>query len=117
MITPKASAEGGLIIERIKMKKPQRKRFTFYLFSFTFLTAVFFQSGCGLVGVIGTPGRHEREITAEYNLAERKGQKILALVNQPVWLGADVNLRFYITEAVSKNLVEKVKIRPEYIVD
>ncbi|RKY24455.1 MAG: hypothetical protein DRP62_03670 [Planctomycetota bacterium] len=99
------------------MKKPQHKRFIFYLFSFTFFTTAFFQSGCGLVGVVGTPGRGERKIAAEYNLSERKGQKILVLVNQPVWLDADVNLRFHITEAVNKGLIEKVKIRPEYIID
>jgi hypothetical protein len=84
---------------------------------FLTLVAVLFQAGCGVVSVLGTPGRHERKITAEYDLAERKGQKILVLVDQPVWLGAQVNLRFHITEAISKNLIEKVKIRPEYIVD
>jgi hypothetical protein len=106
-----------LIIERIKMKKPQHKRFTFYLFSFTFLTAVFLQSGCGVVGILGTPGRGERKITAEYDLTKRKDQKILVLVNQPVWGNAQVNLRVRITKAISKNLVEKVKIKPKYVVD
>lgn len=85
---------------------------------FTLFTA-FFLGGCqygGLVSVMGTPGHHEKEITAEYDLAEHKDQKTLVLVNQPGWINTDVNLRYYLTKAISKNLMEKVKIPPENLV-
>ena len=80
------------------------------------LVVVFFYSGCGIVGIVGTPRAHEEKVVAEYDLAEHKEQKILVLVNQPVWLNAQVNLRYYLTKAINKNLTAKVKILPEYIV-
>ena len=83
---------------------------------FLTLVVVFFYSGCKIVGVVGTPRAHEEKIVAEYDLAEHKDQKILVLVNQPVWLNAQVNLRYYLTKAINKNLTAKVKILPEYIV-
>ncbi len=78
--------------------------------------AVFFQSGCGLVSLLGTPSRSERKIPAEYDLAEHTDQKILVLVNQPAWLNAQVNLRYYLTRAINKNLMTKVGIQPDYLV-
>jgi len=98
------------------MKKPQHKRFPFCLFTFTFLVAALFYSGCGVVGIVGTPTNYEKKIPAEYDLAEHKDQKILVLVNQPAWLNAQVNLRYYLTRAINKNLTAKVKIPPEYLV-
>ncbi len=77
---------------------------------------VFFQSGCGIVGLLGTPSRSERKIPAEYDLAEHADQKILVLVNQPAWLNAQVNLRYYLTRAINKNLMTKVGIQPDYLV-
>jgi hypothetical protein len=91
----------------LKMKK---------LSVFLTLVVVFFYSGCGVVGIVGTPRAHEEKVVAEYDLAEHKDQKILVLVNQPVWLNAQVNLRYYLTKAINKNLTAKVKILPEYIV-
>lgn len=115
------------------MKKPQHNRLTFFLrtpfckkiakwellFSLTLLTAVFFYSGCSFartVGALSTPSSHEKRIPAEYDLTKHRKQKILVLVNQPRWLNAQVNLRFYLTEAMSKNLIKKVKIRPRFLV-
>jgi len=98
------------------MKKPQHKRFLFCLFTFTFLVVALFYSGCGIVGIVGTPRAHEEKVVAEYDLAEHKDQKILVLVNQPVWLNAQVNLRYYLTRAINKNLTAKVKIPPEHLV-
>ena len=98
------------------MKKPQYKRFPFCLFTFTFLVVALFYSGCGVVGIVGTPRAHEEKVVAEYDLAEHKDQKILVLVNQPAWLNAQVNLRYYLTRVINKNLTAKVKIPPEYLV-
>lgn len=114
------------------MKKPQCRRFTFFLWPpscektakqklviFSFLTAALFYSGCSFVGTAGTlgsPTSHEKKIPAEYDLTMRRKQKILVLVNQPAYLDAQANLRFYLTEAMSKNLVKKVKIRPWFLV-
>ncbi len=92
------------------MKKPQYKRFAFCLFTFAFLTVVFFHSGCRIVGIVGTPRSHEKKITAEYDLSAHRKQRVLVLVNQPAWLDAGVDLRYYITEAINTNLVRKVKI-------
>jgi len=92
------------------MKKLQHKNFTFYLLSFTVLTSLLFYSGCGIVGLVGTPSRYEKVIPAEYTLASHKKQKMLVLVNQPAWLNAKVNLRYYLTEAINKDLIRKVKI-------
>lgn len=112
------------------MKKPQQERFTFCpgspscektakwepILSFTFLAAVFLCSGCGIVSVMGTPSQYEKKIPAEFNLARHKGRKILVLVNQPRGLEPQINLRYYLTEAINKTLVKKVKVRPKYLV-
>jgi len=92
------------------MKDSQHKYFTFWLFTFTSLAVLFTQSSCGFISMLGKPTSHERKIPAEFNLARRKGQRILILVNQPGWLDTNVNVRYYITEAVHKNLVKKVKL-------
>lgn len=98
------------------MKKPQCKRFAFYLFTLNFLTAVLFHGGCGLIAHMGTPTGHEKKVPAEYDLSEHKDQKILILVNQPAWLGTAPNLRYYLTDAINGNLMEKVKLEPEHFV-
>ena len=83
---------------------------------FLILVMVFFCSGCGIVSVLGTPSRHERKIPAEYDLTEHKDQKILVLVNQPAYLDAEVNLRYYLTRDVRENLIKRIKISPEELV-
>jgi hypothetical protein len=98
------------------MKKLQHKCSASYLFAFTFLFAVCFCNGCGIVSVLGTPGRHERKITAEYDLAERADQKIIVLVKQPPWLNAQVNFRYHLTKRINAGLIRKVDIPPECIV-
>lgn len=90
------------------MKKSKHKWFAFCLFSS--LTAVFYHSGCGIVGIMGTPTGHEKKVPAEYDLAGHKNAKILVLVDQLALLNARVNLRYYLTEAINKNLAAKVKI-------
>lgn len=77
-------------------------------------------AGCesaGIVSVLGTPSHHEKEIAAEYNLSQHKDQKTLVLVNQSGWLNAEINLRYYLTRAISRNLVAKVEIKPENFVN
>jgi hypothetical protein len=82
------------------------------------LAMVFPHSGCkfaGFVPVLGTPTRYEKKIPAEYDLAQHEDQKVLVLVNQPGWLGARVNLRYYLTEAINEYLTDKVRIKAEYL--
>lgn len=98
------------------MKKKQYKYFGFYLFTFVFLTAALFCEGCGVVGLVGTPTRHERKIAAEYKLSRHRNQKMVVLVNQPGWLNAQDNLRYYLTKKINESLTEKVKIRPKWLV-
>ena len=97
------------------MKKRQYERFASCLFTFSFLAMLFFHSGC-IVAILGTPSAYEKKIPAEYDLAKHRNQKLLVLVNQPGWLNAQVNLRYYLTTAIHQNLITKVKISPEYLV-
>ncbi len=85
------------------------------LIVFPALVVIFFYNGCGIVGLMGTPSQYEKKIPAEYDLAKQKGQKILVLVEQPAWLGAEMNLRYYLTEAMRKSLTAKVEVQSEYI--
>ena len=90
------------------------------LICFSIFVALVWQSGCGLlgiVGVMGTPSSHERKVTAEYDLAGRRDEKILVLVNQGPWLNAEVNLRYYLTEALNDNLVNNIKIKPDNVIN
>jgi hypothetical protein len=80
------------------------------VYFFAVLAVGFFSSGCGLVSLFGTPGPDKTKIPAEYNLAEREGQKILVLVNQPYWLDSKANLRYYLTDAINLNLAAIIRI-------
>jgi hypothetical protein len=82
---------------------------------FFVLAAVFFCSGCGVVGLMGTPSQYEKKIPAEYDLTKQKGRKVLVLVEQPGWLSTQANLRYYLTEAIRESLIAKVKVPPKYI--
>jgi hypothetical protein len=77
------------------------------------LAGIFFHSGCAAIGVLGTETSYEKKIAAEYDLAAQKRRKILVLVNQPVWLDSQVNLRYYLTAAIHQNLVIKAKVSPD----
>lgn len=77
---------------------------------------ILFLGSCGLVALVGTPTRHERKIPAEYPLTEHRQQKILVLVSQPGWLGAQANLRYYLTDAMNKELSKKIKVLPENLI-
>ena len=86
---------------------------------FFVMVAVLFHSGCqyaGLGTLLGTPSYHERKVPAEYNLAEHTGQKILVLVEQPGWIDANVNFRYYLTKAINNNLTNLVKIEQDYVI-
>ena len=86
---------------------------------FLVLVAVFFQVGCkfgGIVSILGTPTPYENKIPAEYDLTERAKQKIVVLVHQPAYLNAQANLRYYLTDAINKELSKKIKISSKYLV-
>ncbi len=87
------------------------------IIAFFMLAGILFQSGCGLIAVMASPTPHEQKIPAEYDLSERKEQKILVLVNQPTWLAAGVNLRYYLTIAMHRTLTQKIEIESENFVD
>jgi hypothetical protein len=98
------------------MRKYRYQVFFFCVVGFTFLPAVLFCNGCGAIGLLGTPTRHEKKITAEYDLAKQRKEKILVLVNQPGWLKAQANLRYYLTDAIYKELANKIKVSPRHFV-
>ncbi len=74
--------------------------------------------GCapGLVSVLGTPTSAEMTVTPEYDITKEKGKKILTLVEQPYFLRANPNLRYFITVGVNKILEDRAKIRPEMFI-
>jgi len=94
----------------LKMKK---------LVIFFILVSLFFSSGCQyapIASLLGTPGYYEQKIPAEYDLSEQKDQKILILVDQPGSVNSRVNMRYYLTESIRKNLVERIKITEDNLV-
>ncbi len=76
-----------------------------------------FQAGCGIASVLGTPTSAETKAPAEYDLAAQKGSKILVLIDQPVSLNTHPNLRYFVTDIISKLLQQRVKIPPELLID
>ena len=101
--------------ENRRQKTDDGKQKVKKLIVFFVLAAVFFYSGCGIVGLLGTPSQYEKKIPAEYDLTKQKGRKVLVLVEQPSWLSTQANLRYYLTEAIRENLIAKVKVPPKYI--
>ena len=87
-------------------------------FVFIVLAGMFFGgcSGAGLVGVMGSPTRHEKKFPAEYELTLDKGQKMLVFVEQPAWLNINVNLRYHLTEAINKAFLKRVKLKEKNLV-
>lgn len=69
-----------------------------------------------MIGVLSTPTRHERTIPAEYDLSARKGKKILVLVEQPIWLEAEVNFRYQLTNKINDRLIKDIKFEQEQLV-
>jgi len=76
------------------------------LFIATFLT----QAGCQIITVLSTPTSAETKIEAEYNLAAQKNIKILVLVDQPPYLDCHPNLRYFLSDTVSKLFHVQAKI-------
>jgi len=76
------------------------------------------QAGCspGIVSVLGTPTSAETKIPAEYDITKEKDKKILTLVEQPYFLRAHPNLRYFITVGVNKILEDRAKIKPELFI-
>jgi hypothetical protein len=83
---------------------------------FFVLAVIFSSSGCGIVGVAGTQNAYEKKIPAEYDLAGQKDKKVLVLVEQPSWLTTEINLRFYLTEAIRDSFITNTKIASEYLI-
>jgi hypothetical protein len=85
---------------------------------FCVFAGIFFCSGCGILGLVGSESTYEKKIPAEYNLTKQRGKKILVLVEQPSWLSTQANLRYYLTEAIRANLAAKGKaeIPPKHII-
>jgi hypothetical protein len=98
------------------MKRKRHKRYAFCLVALAFLAGAFFSKGCRFIGLLGTPTRSERKIAAEYELTKHKGQKMLVLVNQPAWLNAQANLRYYLTKEMNESLTRRVKIRRKHLI-
>ncbi|HUT30439.1 MAG TPA: hypothetical protein VMX13_11665 [Sedimentisphaerales bacterium] len=84
--------------------------FTRLLIAVASMAAALSCGGCGIVSIFGTPTRHEKKIAAEYDLAGRRNEKILVLVDQPAWLDSEVNLRYHLTKRLNDKLLKSVRI-------
>jgi len=85
------------------------------------IAGLVFCIGCGgydtIASVLSNPTANEKKTPAEYDLTEHKGQKILVLVEQPAWLEAKVNLRYYITRQINAVFEQKAGIKDEFLID
>ena len=83
------------------------------------LGVLLFEAGCFIpaISVMGTPTKSEARGSAEYDLLANKGQKILVLVDQPAYLKAPPNLRYFLTDSINKLLQSKAKIPAEVFID
>ncbi len=86
------------------------------LIVFIMLVPILISGGCKVLGVLAVPTRSERKVPAEYALGREKGRKILVFVKQPVWVGAQANLRYHLTRAMNRGLTDKVKIANENLI-
>jgi hypothetical protein len=77
----------------------------------------FYQAGCQMAAVLGSPTESEVKSSAEYNLAQHKGEKILVLVDQPVSLNAHPNFRYLATDTINSMLQQRNKIPPALLID
>lgn len=98
------------------MKQKQSSNF-FYAVTVILCVGFIFCFGCGLIANMGTESPREKKIPAEFKLADKKGKKILVLVNQPVWLGAPPVLRGELADMINRRLVENAKINSGSIID
>jgi hypothetical protein len=98
------------------MKRKHRKGFVRLVVVFCAVATMLACSGCGIVSLLGTPTRHERKIPAEYDLTKHGDEKILVLVEQPAWLGAEANLRYELTKGLSHRLKDRIGIDGEHLV-
>ena len=81
------------------------------------LLVITFQGGCGIISVLATPTSYEKKIAAEYELVVQEEKKLLILVDQPGWINVGVNMRYYLTNEFQKNLVHRVELLPETLID
>ena len=108
----------------MKIKKISYKSFGFCLlrvsglrfFAFIFLVGLIFSCGCAVVHVLTTPTSHEKKVEAEYLLNRAEDQRVLVLVDQPMWLSSKVNLRFYLTQAMNAIIIGKAEVLPENVI-
>jgi len=94
------------------MTKRQHNCCTFLLAGVLLAAEVLLCGGCPLVGLLGTPTRREEKIPAEFDLAQHQENTLLVLVDQPAWLNARANLRYYLTNYVGEQLVGKLDFPP-----
>ena len=88
------------------------KQFAIVLLSIAAATA----GGCGVVSLLGNPTGFEKKVAAEFDLLSRKKQKLLVLVDQQLWTAREVDIRYYLTEALDETLDNKVKFPAERVV-
>jgi hypothetical protein len=72
--------------------------------------------GCGMVSLLTSPTSYEKKVPAQYNLSQHQQQKLLVLVEQPAWLSAETNMRYYLTNALIAHVTQYVKLPAANIV-
>jgi len=101
------------------MNKTAGRYARLFLLSFVLLGGIVLCNGCktaGVAGLLASPSQYEKKVAAEYDLSRFRNRRIMVLVDQPGWVGGEVNLRYYLTEAIEKRLFEVVKMPVERFV-
>jgi hypothetical protein len=75
-------------------------------------------AGCspGIISVLTTPTSDEMTVPPEYDITKEKGKKILTIVEQPYFLRAHPNLRYFVTVGVNKILEDRANIKKELLI-
>lgn len=80
------------------------------------LLITFFCGGCGVVSVLSTPTRHEKKVPAEFQLKNRKGEKMLVFVENAVASGAGFNITDNLSGKTSVFLIKKTRMDTENLI-
>lgn len=79
------------------------------------LAGLIVNSGCNLIGVIGTPGSFEQKIPPQYNLQAQQDRKLLLWIECPRSSNVDYDVEAKLRTAFQIYLIERARIKAENI--
>ncbi len=94
------------------MRRPGARKVLFVVT----LCSLIVNSGCNLVGILGTPGAFEKKIPPQYDLQAQQNRKVLLWVECPRSSNVDYDVQEKLMAGFKVYLTEQAGIRPENIV-